>query len=563
MKKILFVFILLFTVLLLGSCDAENQTCKPHKLLPAVRENEITPTCGMDGGYDSVLYCATCKEELSRTRKIIPKTNEHTPLSAIKENQILPTCEKSGSHDEVVYCSVCYEELDKLTVTDAKIPHNVENGKCVNCNRKEDGGFTFSYYLNKTAKLISIGDCTDTEIIIPEETDNGFKIVYIGEAAFKDCKNITSVIIPDSVTLIDDEAFKGCAGLKEIVLPKELVAIGKEAFMDCTALTSINIPSSVDNIRDYAFFNCRSLESVVFGQSSKLKLINDSTFRGCESLRDITIPEGVEKMHDCAFMECRSLSKVHLPDSIEWIDSFAFADCISLYSITLPKDVRIADAAFPGCCKLVEVINNSSEDITVGFGVAASAIEVHTGKSKIVNKDGYIFYTAGGVNYLVGYAGDDTELTLPKDYNGEGYEIYKYAFYENDNVTKIIIPDSVSKIDEYAFSYCDSLVSVTIGNGVTHIGEGAFHDCYSLASITIPNSVKSIGYSVFSRCKSLTSVTIGKNVESIATYVFYDCGSLTNIKYRGTEKQWNAISKTSYWDYNTGSYTITYNYTGE
>jgi len=62
---------------------------------------------------------------------------------------------------------------------------------------------------------------------------------------------------------------------------------------------------------------------------------------------------------------------------------------------------------------------------------------------------------------------------------------------------------------------------------------------------------------------SLTSVVIGGSVTSIGIYAFSGCTSLTSIKYRGTEAQWNSISKGSYWNSGTGKYAITYNYTDE
>ena len=169
----------------------------------------------------------------------------------------------------------------------------------------------------------------------------------------------------------------------------------------------------------------------------------------------------------------------------------------------------------------MEVINHSNLSLTKGSSnngyIAYYAIEIHTGESKIVNKDGYLFYTYDGVNYLFGYTGTDTELVLPNDYNGEGYKIYDHAFRNCSRLTSIVIPDSV-----------------------TSIGTSAFEDCFSLTSITIPDGVTSIG-----------------------GWAFYGCTGLTSIKYRGTKKQWNAITKDYDWNYNTGDYAVTYNYQGE
>ena len=121
----------------------------------------------------------------------------------------------------------------------------------------------------------------------------------------------------------------------------------------------------------------------------------------------------------------------------------------------------------------------------------------------------------------------------------------------------------VKEIASLAFYDCDSLISVVIPDSVTSIGDWVFAYCYSLISVVIPDSVTSIGKYAFAYCDRLTSVVIGDSVTSIGVWAFAYCTGLKNIYYRGTASQWKAISKGSGWNSSTGSYTMTYNYTGE
>ena len=160
----------------------------------------------------------------------------------------------------------------------------------------------------------------------------------------------------------------------------------------------------------------------------------------------------------------------------------------------------------------------------------------------------------------------DTKINIPSTYNGKPVkEIKLSAFYNNDKIIKVKIPDSVTSIGSNAFAYCDSLVSVTIGNGVTSIGSYAFYDCKSLTNITvnsnnltyqsidgnlyskngktliqyaigktdesftIPSSVTSIGSDAFAYCDSLTSIIIPDSVTSIGSSAFSYCDRLTSI----------------------------------
>ena len=146
----------------------DDELC-PQGHTPDVKviENEVAPTCEIDGKYDEVVYCSICHTELSREISIVPAIghdwNEgtvttpatcttdgirtytckhdashtyteaisatgHTPASAVIENETAATCEVNGSYDEVVYCSVCHAEISRETTTVPAIGHDWDKG---------------------------------------------------------------------------------------------------------------------------------------------------------------------------------------------------------------------------------------------------------------------------------------------------------------------------------------------------------------------------------------------------------------------------------------------------
>lgn len=114
-------------------------------------------------------------------------------------------------------------------------------------------------------------------------------------------------------------------------------------------------------------------------------------------------------------------------------------------------------------------------------------------------------------------------------------------------------------IGAQAFKGCTSLETVVIECNTSvsfALRDGTFSNCTALKSIKIPDGVTAIYSNGFFNCSSLTSIEIPNSVKSIGVSAFEDCSSLTSIMFGGTKTEWEAVEKKSYWNSNTGDYTV-------
>ena len=153
---------------------------------------------------------------------------------------------------------------------------------------------------------------------------------------------------------------------------------------------------------------------------------------------------------------------------------------------------------------------------------------------------------------ITGYYGSASELDIPSSlYGRKVTRIFREAFYGNNDLNSVTIPDSVTEIDDIAFCKCSNLTSVTIPDSVTSISSTAFDDtpwydsqpdglvyagkcAYRMkgecpATVTIADGTKSICKNAFEECETLTSVTIPDSVTTISEYAFMGCSSLVSV----------------------------------
>ena len=172
------------------------------------------------------------------------------------------------------------------------------------------------------------------------------EVTSIGEGAFCECYNLTSITIPNSVTSIGNYAFQLCADLTSVTIPNSVTSIGERAFENCSSLTSIIVESgnSTYDSRE----NCNAIIEtatntlIVVSQNTvipnSVKSIGFEAFYG-SSLSSINIPNSVTNIGDRCFMYS-DLTSVTIPNSVTNIGNYAFGECDSLTSINFEGTVE-------------------------------------------------------------------------------------------------------------------------------------------------------------------------------------------------------------------------------
>ena len=256
---------------------------------------------------------------------------------------------------------------------------------------------------------------------------------FIAYEAFRNCRNLTSVVIPDGVTSIGNYAFSNCSSLTSIVIPDSVTSIYPSAFRGCTSLTSVTIGDSVTSIGASAFYNCTGLTSIVIPDS--VTSIGSSAFYGCTGLTSITLPfawatnDGTENTHFGYIFGAPNYS-----ESSDYVPT-------SLKTVTITGGTSIGDYAFYYCSNLISIV-------------------ISDGVTSIGN---YAFFNCSSL----------TSIVIPDSVTSIG----NYAFYYCSWLTSIVIPDSVTSIGSRAFPGCSSLTSIVIPDSVTTIGASAFYEC--------------------------------------------------------------------------------------
>ena len=348
---------------------------------------------------------------------------------------------------------------------------------------------------------------TDTELVLPEAYNN--HNYSIGENAFKDYSDITSITVPNSVTSIGNNAFSGCTSLNEICIK------------DGDSTLSLGY-GKYDYGSGGLFKDC-PLESVYIGRNIACNS-RFYAFNTIPTLKKLAIGESVTNITDNAFFNCTNLNSVSIGNNVKTIGAGAFDGCNNLINFTIGSGVLSIGTNQSNPTKVIWLTN--------------------TQPSGYKNLEGTINYVANE-NY-----DDLTNKT-----------VYKYlsSIFEVDGIVYVPVNPSARTCDAISCSYDDSITSLNIGKTVLYKGVAmnienimpyiayqhtkvqtlnlsnngniyacAFYGCSNITNATISNE-GSISTSAFEGAMTSNDATLAiTNKGDIDARAFYGCSGITN-----------------------------------
>ena len=360
-------------------------------------------------------------------------------------------------------------------------------------------------------------------------------VKHIGASAFESSYNLTSILIPNTITSIGSYAFSYCSGISgSLTLPTSLKKLGDGAFYACSKLTSVTIPATLTDIGYYCFLESNSVTAFNVNASNPdyvsvngmLMSKNQDTLFSCPPAKtgSITVPNTVKLIGSYAFYNCSKISgTITIPQYVDYIGYYAFYNCtlITSYDVNslnpyfsaengilfsknkdrllvypvsktgvyqMPTSIKSIDpAAFAFCSSLTGTLQLPASVTSIGLYAfynctQISALDVEAGNTKYSSDNG-VLYKHEMDTLLVCPLGKTGNYTIPENVKYISYS----AFDGCSGITSITLPTTLTGIGNYAFEYCTGLSKIQIPRSTSNIANGAFYSCSNLMEISIVN----------------------------------------------------------------------------
>ena len=324
--------------------------------------------------------------------------------------------------------------------------------------------------------------------------------------------------------VMDGRPFETVDGLskkaivKSVVIESGVTTIADQAFGGCGDLVSVSLPTSVTRIGFGAFYDCTDISE--FTIPNTVTYLGMSAFKNCSSLSSVNIGTGITEIYASTFAGCSSLEELNIPDSVTSFPTGVFdALCTSLKKITVGKGVSsLAQGTFvdlkQGLEEIVFADNGSFETIAAGLFNGFSELKTVVLPNTLTTIEDSAF---SGCTKL-------TSITLPGSLT-----TIKAGAFEGSGLTAISVPNSVTTLASASFKDCTALKSIEIGSGISTFA-GAFSGCTNVESFKLASgNVTTVPNSAFFSWTKLKTVTLGTGITAIGDGAFAECSSLENL----------------------------------
>ena len=452
-------------------------------------------------------------------------------------------------------------ENDRMNITSLTIKGEL-NGTDINLIRQMLRKGKLAYLDIEETTICSGGEPydkdSDNEILWKYTEDN-----VIGSSMFSWSKTLVSIKLPSSAKVVGMSALSYNPNLKDIFIPKNCQEIKFDAITNCDKLEIVHIPAQVNEIDGSNFSNCdrlisitvdfdnnyyESVDGVLFDKNreilikypigltydtytvpSGVRTIGEYAFAG-SSLSSVILPEGLKEIGTSAFNRCQKLECIVLPNSVRTMGIWAFANCTSLSSVTLSEKLGELKTYVFGYCKKLREIHIGKELNAIdgdAFYDCTSIMSFSVDEQNpFFTQDGGVLYTKDmSVLKIFPMALYVNEFRIPNGVKTIG----EYAFQNNKNIKKIVLPESITKIETSAFNR-SAIQNINLPSKLTEIKMWAFANCENLESVILPDGIEELSTYVFYNCKHLEYLQIPKSVKKIGDYALADCKWLCEIR---------------------------------
>lgn len=286
--------------------------------------------------------------------------------------------------------SSCFQNCIKLTNINTKLIKRVYFNSFYNCQSLVSLDLSNVEYIGSTGYGTSTG------------------------SAFGSCKNLESIVLPDSYNLVGSSNFNGCSKLNLDKLPSNMTTIPNNTFSGCSSLTLNKLPEALTSIGNSAFENCSSLAITSLPES--LTTIGASAFKKCHNITIDKLPDGLTNLGAYAFESDNLITISKIPDGVKVLGNCVFSGCNNIKKISALNVTEISSGsssnygAFYNCTGLKQV--------WIGSSISNSKI--------------YRYSFKGCTNLEKIY------IDLPRE-TVESFTNYQYAFMDDTSKTNIIV----------------------------------------------------------------------------------------------------------------------------